>query len=81
VLQIGVGEKILQRLLHALRRIDFPILEALLQVLGRQVDVDDLIGLGQHRIRQPLAHGHADELLDRVVQAFQMLNMFSALMT
>ena len=75
MLEIGVGEEIFQRGLHALRGINLSLAQPLLQVFGGEVDVDDLIGLGQHRIGNSLAHFHADELFDGVVEAFEMLNV------
>jgi len=71
VLEVRRREKVLQRRRDALARIHLAIGEPLLEILGRQIDVHNLVGLGQHGIRKPLADFHADELLNRVVQALQ----------
>ena len=48
--EVGIGEEIFQGGLHALGGIDLALAQALLEVFGGQVDVDDLIGFGQDRI-------------------------------
>ena len=52
-----------------------PSSEPFLEVLGGQVDVHHLVGLGQHRVGDALAHLDADQFLDRVVQALQVLDV------
>ena len=46
-----------------------------MQILGRDVDVDHLIGIDEHGVGNALAHLDADERFDRVVQAFQVLHV------
>ncbi len=75
MLEVAAGEEIFQGGLHALHRIDFSLLEALLEVFGGEVDVDDLVGLGQDRVGEALAHFDADEVLHHVVEAFEMLDV------
>ena len=57
------------------RRINLPSLKPLAQVLGRKVDVDDLIGHGHHVVGNPFLDAHARRALDDVVQALQVLNV------
>src|SRR5258708_34438789 len=46
-----------------------------LGVFGGEVDVDNLIGLGEHGIRKPFADLHAQQALDGVVQALDVLHV------
>src|SRR5580698_2590871 len=75
MLQIGTGKEILERRGDSFPGINLSVLEARLKIFGRQVDVDDLIRFGQDRIWNPLADFDADERFNRVVQAFEMLNV------
>ena len=68
-------EKILQRGLDPFRRVDLPLLQTLAEVLGRQVDVHELVRLAEHRIRYPLADLDVGRLLHHVVEAFQVLDV------
>ena len=52
-----------------------PFLQPLPEVLGRQIDVDDLVGLGQDGIRQPFPDLDAHGALDDVVEALEMLDV------
>ena len=58
-----------------LRRIHFAGLETFQQIFGRNVDVDDLVGIGQHMVRKPLFHLHAGGALDLVIETFEVLNV------
>ena len=40
-----------------------------------QIDVHDLIGLGNDGVGEPFPHFDPDEFFDRVVEAFQMLDV------
>ncbi len=75
MLEVAAGEEIFQGGLNALHGIDLSLLEALLEVFGGEVDVDDLVGLGEDGIGQALAHFYADEVLHHVVEAFEMLDV------
>ena len=78
VFEVGLCEEVFQRGFDAFRGIDFSVAEAFLQVLGGEVDVHHLIGFGENRIGDALADGDADELLNGVVQAFQVLDVEGA---
>ena len=65
----------LQRPLGLLGNIDLAFLEALDQVVGRQVDQLDGVGAVENRIRHGLAHAHVRDLRDHVVQAFDVLDV------
>jgi hypothetical protein len=73
--QVGRREKVRQGGLDALGRIDLALLETPAEVRGRQVDVHDLVGLGENGIGQPLADLDADRVLDDVVEAFEVLDV------
>ena len=68
-------EEVRQRPLGAIGRVDLAGLEPLEQVLGRDVDVDDLVGLAQHAVGQPLLDLHAGHPLDLVVEALEVLDV------
>src|SRR6185295_18353596 len=59
----------------ALGIVDPPLLEASDEVFGREIDVHDLIGLGEHPVGEALAYLDAHEPLDRVVEAFEVLDV------
>ena len=75
MLQVGAREEVLQRGCDPLLGIDLPLAQTVLQILGGQIDVHDLIRLGKHRVGNSLAHLHADQLLHGVVQTLQMLHI------
>ena len=51
--------------------IDLALGEALEQLLGRQVDQHDLVGFLEHAVGHRLAHPHARDLLEDVVEALR----------
>ncbi len=55
--------------------IDFTFMQALAQVIGRQVDQYYFICGIKERIGHRFAHLNAGHAADHVVQAFQMLNI------
>ena len=73
--QIGGREKVLQRPLGLLRDVDLSFLEALDQIVGRQIDQFDGVGAVEHGIRHRLAHAHMRDLRDHVIQAFDVLDV------
>ncbi len=46
--EIALAEKILERLLCVLRHIDLAVFESLQEIVGREVDQFDVIGLFEH---------------------------------
>src|SRR5690349_19990163 len=75
MLKIRIAEEILQRRVYPLHRVDLALAQSLLQILGSEIDIYHLIRLGQHRVGNALANLYTDEVLDRVVEALQMLNV------
>ena len=61
--------------LDPLGRVDLAGVEPLDQVFDRDVDVDDLVGLGQHAVGDALLDLHVRCPLDLVVEALQMLDV------
>ena len=55
--------------------IDLALAQALDQRLGREVDEHDLVGRGEHAVGEGLAHAHAGQLGDAVVQALEVLDV------
>ena len=55
--------------------IDFAFVQALAQIIGRQVDQHHLIGGIEEGIGHRLAYLDAGYAADHVVQAFEMLNV------
>ena len=58
-----------------LGKVDLPVLQALDQVVGGQIDQLDLGRLFQDRVRDRLARGHLGHARDDVVQALEMLDV------
>ena len=52
-----------------------PASQPLLERLGRQVDEHDLVGLVEDAVGERLAHAHAGQLEDRVVEALEVLDV------
>ena len=73
--QIAGREIMVERALGLLGNVDLAFLEPLDQLLGRQVDHLDIVGLVEHQIRHRLAHADARDLRHDVVQAFDMLDV------
>ena len=73
--QVGRREEVLERPLGLLRDVDLALLQALDQVVGREVDQLDVVGAVEDRIRHGLAHAHAGDLRDDVVQALDVLDV------
>ena len=73
--QVRGGEEIPQRPFDSLGGINLAGRQAVLQILGRQIDVHQLVGFRQHIVRHPFLDLHSRELLDDIAQAFQMLDV------
>ncbi len=73
--EVAVLEIILHRALGLLRQIDLAVLEALDQVLGREIDHLDIVGVIDDGIGHGLAHPDAGDLGHHVVQALDMLDV------
>ena len=68
-------EEILDRARGGVLHIDLAFGQPLEQLVGRKIDQHDLVGLVEHRVRHGLAHAHLGDLLDDVVEAFEMLDV------
>ncbi len=73
--EVGRREEVLERALGLLGDVDLAFLEALDQVVGRQIDQLDRIGTIEHGIRHGFAHAYMSNLRDDVVEAFDMLDI------
>ena len=73
--QVGRREEVLQRPLGLLGDVDLAFLEALDQIVGRQIDQLDGVGAIENRIRNGLAHADVGDLRDDVVQALDVLDV------
>ncbi len=73
--QIGRREEMLQRPLGLFRDIDLSFLQALDQVVRRDVDQFHGIGAIEDGVRHRLADAHAGDLRDDVVQALEVLDV------
>ena len=69
------AEEVVERDARTLRGVDLAGAQPLLQRLRRQVDEHDLVGLLEHLVGECLPDAHVGELGDRVVQAFEMLDV------
>ena len=73
--QVAFGEIMVERALRHFRHIDLAFGQALDQVLGREVDQLDLVGLVDHVVGQRLAHPDRGDLRHHVVQALDVLDV------
>ena len=73
--QVGGREEMLQRALGLFGNVDLAFLEALDQVVGREIDQLDGVGAIEHRVRHRLAHAHMRNLRNDVVEAFDVLDI------
>ncbi len=55
--------------------VDLAVLEALQQIIGRQVDHHHFVGVIEDVIGDGFAHADADDFTDQIIQAFQMLDV------
>ena len=65
----------LERALGLLGDVDLTFLEALYQVVRREIDKFDRIGAVEDPVRNRLAHAHPGDLRNDVVQALDVLNV------
>ena len=68
-------KKFVERDLGPLLRVDLAGAQALLQLLGREVDEHDLVGLVEDPVGERLADAHVGQLEDRVVEALEVLDV------
>src|SRR5262249_62210404 len=73
--EVLVPEEVLQRDLGALLRVDLAGPEPLLQLLGREVDQNDLVRLVEDAVWEGLPDSDIGELEDGVVQALEVLDV------
>ena len=73
--QVGGGEEVLQRGVDPILGVDLAGVESLDEVLDGDIDVDDLVGLGQDAIGEALLDLDAGGPLDLVVQALEVLDV------
>ena len=73
--QVARPEELIDGAACVLRQIDFAVLQALDQLLGRQINDDDLIGPLEDLVGHRLLHANAGDALNHVLQAFKMLDV------
>ena len=73
--QVALPEEILDRLLRLVRHVDLALAEAFQEIVGRQVDQLDVVGLLEHRVGHRLADHDAGDLGDDVVEALDVLDV------
>jgi len=56
-------------------QVHFAVLEALQQIVRRQVDHHHVVGVIEHMVGHGFAHADADDPADQVIQAFQVLHV------
>src|SRR5438128_1817966 len=73
--QVALAEELADRPLRVVGDVDLPLPQTLDQVVGRQIDQLDLVGLFQDRVRDRLVDLDAGDLRYHVVQALQVLDV------
>ncbi len=73
--QVAGREIVADRALGLVRHVDLAVAQPLDQVLRRQVDQLDVVGLVDDRVRHRLAHADAGDARDDIVQAFDVLDI------
>ena len=73
--QIAGREIVADRAFGLVRHIDLAVAQPLDQIVRRQVDQLDVVGLVDDRVRHRLAHADAGDARDDVVQAFDVLDI------
>ena len=73
--QVPLAEEIPQGAGGGLGHVDLALVQPLDQLVGRQVDELDLVGLVEDPVRNRLPDADAGDLADDVVQAFQVLDV------
>ena len=73
--EIAGREIMRQRALGLLRDVDLAFLEALDEIVGRQIDQLDGVGAVEDRVRDSLADAHAGDLRHHVVEALDVLDV------
>ena len=72
---LSAAEEVVERDLGALLRIDLAGAQAFLELLGGEVDEHDLVRLVEDPVGERLADADLGQLEDRVVEAFEMLDV------
>ncbi len=73
--QVGRRKEIGQRAFRLLRNVDFSLLEALDQIVRRQINQFDRIGAIEHGIRHGFTHPDMGDLRNDIIQAVNMLDV------
>ena len=73
--EVGRREVVLERTLGLLGNVDLAFLEALDQVVGRQIDQFDTVGAVENSIGHHLPHAHTRDLRYDIVQALDVLDV------
>src|SRR3984893_16204875 len=73
--EVALAEEISRSAFDLLGHVDLARLEACQQLVGRNVDQDNIVGLVEKRIGDGFPHADAGYAADDVVQALQMLDV------
>src|SRR2546427_501283 len=73
--EVALAKEVPDGLLRLVGHVDLAVPEALEQIVGRQVDQLDLVGLLEDRVRHRLAHDDPGDLRDDVVEALDVLDV------
>ena len=73
--QIALAEEVLEGLLRLVGHVDLALFETLQEIVGREVDQLDLVGLLEDRVRHRLSDDDAGDLGDDVVEALDVLDV------
>ena len=73
--EIAFAEKRTQRVTHFFVDVNLAFAQTLEQFVRRQIDQLDFVGAVEHLVRHGLAHLHAGDLRDDIVEAFDVLHV------
>ncbi len=73
--EVALAKEVLDGALGLLGQVDLALLQSQQEVIGRQVDDDDLVGFVEHAVGHGLPHADPGDARDDVVQALEMLDV------
>ena len=73
--EIALAEEVLDRRPRLLRHVDLALVQAIDQLVGRQIDQLHLVGTVEHRVGHRLVDTNSGDAADHVVQALQVLDV------
>ena len=76
--QVALAKEVGESLLDLGGIVDFPLAQSRAQRLDRDIDVDDLVGALENPIGNRLPHPYAGGRRDRIVQRFDVLDVYGS---